>query len=80
MYNLFGFLMGPPPSGGTDTVVALKHTVYAVAWLAVNQSVCITLHCIRMNDNSSSSLTQQRLSKSSGPKGFGMAKILENLP
>lgn len=23
-----------------DTVIAVKHTVYAIAWLAVNQSVC----------------------------------------
>lgn len=44
MYNLFGFLMGPSPSGGADTVIAIKHTVYAVAWLAVNQSVCSTSH------------------------------------
>ncbi|KAF9462093.1 hypothetical protein BDZ94DRAFT_1194975 [Collybia nuda] len=42
VHNFFGFLMGPPPTGGADTVVAIKHTVYAVAWLAVNQSLGTT--------------------------------------
>ncbi|KAF9015536.1 hypothetical protein BDQ17DRAFT_1341239 [Cyathus striatus] len=38
MQNLIGFLLGNRRSG-LDTVIAVKHTVYAVAWLAVNQSL-----------------------------------------
>ncbi|KAG5653348.1 hypothetical protein H0H81_000970 [Sphagnurus paluster] len=37
MYNLFGFLLGGNRPGRTDTVIDVKHTVYAVAWLAVSQ-------------------------------------------
>ncbi|GLB35998.1 putative ubiquitin-conjugating enzyme family protein [Lyophyllum shimeji] len=37
MYNLFGFLLGPNRRDSVDTVIDVKHTVYAVAWLAVNQ-------------------------------------------
>ncbi|RDB28833.1 putative ubiquitin-conjugating enzyme E2 24 [Hypsizygus marmoreus] len=37
MYNLFGFLLGPTRNGNVDTVLAVQHTVYAVAWLAVSQ-------------------------------------------
>ncbi|KAG5647587.1 hypothetical protein DXG03_008940 [Asterophora parasitica] len=37
MYHLFGFLLGANRSGSIDTVIDIKHTVYAVAWLAVSQ-------------------------------------------
>lgn len=37
--NLFGFLLGNHRAGGVDTVIGVKHTVYAVAWLALNQTV-----------------------------------------
>ncbi|KAF8222140.1 hypothetical protein L208DRAFT_1426440 [Tricholoma matsutake] len=39
VYNLFGFLLGTNRPSGVDTVIAVKHTVYAVVWLAVNQSL-----------------------------------------
>lgn len=39
MYNLFGFLLGTHRQGSTDTVIAVNHTVYAIAWLAVSQLV-----------------------------------------
>jgi ubiquitin-conjugating enzyme E2 O len=37
--SLFGFLIGNNRPNNVDTVVAVKHTVLAIAWLAVNQSV-----------------------------------------
>ncbi|KAL0578614.1 hypothetical protein V5O48_003405 [Marasmius crinis-equi] len=37
--NLFGFLLGHTRSGGLETVIVVKHTVYAIAWLALNQSL-----------------------------------------
>ncbi|KAF9270048.1 hypothetical protein L218DRAFT_952243 [Marasmius fiardii PR-910] len=37
--NLFGFLLGNGRTGGLETVIAVKHTVYAIAWLALNQSL-----------------------------------------
>ncbi len=40
MQNLIGFFLGSNRTDhSVDTVVAVKHTVYAVAWLAVNQTV-----------------------------------------
>lgn len=39
MQSLFGFLIGNNRPSNVDTVVAVKHTVLAIAWLAVNQSV-----------------------------------------
>ncbi|KAL6309869.1 hypothetical protein BKA93DRAFT_814242 [Sparassis latifolia] len=37
--HLFGFLMGNLRPSQTDTVVAVKRTVLAIAWLAINQSL-----------------------------------------
>ncbi|KAG7099028.1 hypothetical protein E1B28_000908 [Marasmius oreades] len=37
--NLFGFLLGNGRTEGLETVIAVKHTVYAIAWLALNQSL-----------------------------------------
>ncbi|SJL05546.1 uncharacterized protein ARMOST_08914 [Armillaria ostoyae] len=40
MQNLIGFFLGSNRTDhSVDTVVAVKHTVYAVAWLAVNQTL-----------------------------------------
>lgn len=39
MQHILGFFMG----GSKDTVIDIKHTVYAVAWLAINQSVRVLL-------------------------------------
>jgi ubiquitin-conjugating enzyme E2 O len=36
--NMLGFFVNRPSS--SDTVIAVLHTVLAIAWLAVNQSVC----------------------------------------
>ncbi|CCM05195.1 uncharacterized protein FIBRA_07404 [Fibroporia radiculosa] len=37
--TLFGFLIGNVRPGNQDTVVAVKRTVLAIAWLAINQSL-----------------------------------------
>lgn len=37
--SIFGFLLGNIRPGNQDTVVAVKRTVLAIAWLAINQSV-----------------------------------------
>ena len=37
--SLFGLLIGNNRPSGTDTVVAVYHTVLAIAWLALNQAV-----------------------------------------
>ena len=37
--GLFGFLLGTTRPSNADTVVSVKHTVLAVSWLAINQSV-----------------------------------------
>ena len=37
--NYLGFLFGSNRTGGMQTVIAVKHTVYAIAWLALNQTV-----------------------------------------
>ncbi|KAJ7293424.1 hypothetical protein C8J57DRAFT_1551895 [Mycena rebaudengoi] len=39
VHNLFGFLLGSARPSGSDTVVQITHTVYAITWLAVNQSL-----------------------------------------
>lgn len=38
--GLFGMLLGNVRPSVTDTVVHVKRTVLAIAWLAINQSVC----------------------------------------
>ena len=38
--GIFGFLLGSMRPSVADTVVSVKHTVLAVAWLAINQAVC----------------------------------------
>ncbi|KAI0307690.1 hypothetical protein B0F90DRAFT_1807124 [Multifurca ochricompacta] len=37
--NLFGLFSRPSRNGHTDTVVDVKHSVLAVSWLAINQSL-----------------------------------------
>ncbi|CAL1695554.1 unnamed protein product [Somion occarium] len=37
--NLFGFLLGNGRTNAQDTVIAVKRTVLAIAWLAINQSL-----------------------------------------
>jgi hypothetical protein len=39
MQAIFGFFMGNQRPSHLDTVVATRHTVLAVCWLAINQSV-----------------------------------------
>ncbi len=41
MHSLIGFLLGNARPGNQDTVLNVKRTVLAVAWLAINQSVSI---------------------------------------
>lgn len=37
--NLFGIFMGNSANLPNDTVIAVKHTIYAIAWLGLNQTV-----------------------------------------
>ncbi|KAH9943144.1 uncharacterized protein BXZ73DRAFT_40439 [Epithele typhae] len=37
--GLFGFLLGSTQPSAADTVVSVKHTVLAIAWLAINQTL-----------------------------------------
>ncbi len=37
--GILGFLLGGTRPSDRDTVISVKHTVLAVAWLAINQSV-----------------------------------------
>ncbi|KAK7468727.1 hypothetical protein VKT23_003230 [Stygiomarasmius scandens] len=38
--HMFGLLFGSTSrTGGLETVIAVKHTVYAIAWLAINQTL-----------------------------------------
>ncbi|RPD66821.1 hypothetical protein L226DRAFT_529226 [Lentinus tigrinus ALCF2SS1-7] len=37
--GLFGFLLGSTRPSTADTVVSVKHTVLAISWLAINQSL-----------------------------------------
>ncbi|PFH54811.1 hypothetical protein AMATHDRAFT_38056 [Amanita thiersii Skay4041] len=46
IHSLFGFLLGGHRPNSSDTVVAVKHTVYAVAWLALNQSASLRLPAV----------------------------------
>ena len=39
--TLLGFLMSNFRRSNDDKVVAVKHTVLAIAWLAINQAVCL---------------------------------------
>lgn len=41
--SIFGFLLGNVRPGNQDTVVSVKRTVLAIAWLAINQSVGYTI-------------------------------------
>jgi ubiquitin-conjugating enzyme E2 O len=37
---MLGFLFGNTGrSGGLETVISVRHTIYAIAWLAINQTV-----------------------------------------
>ncbi|EJF62287.1 hypothetical protein DICSQDRAFT_104652 [Dichomitus squalens LYAD-421 SS1] len=37
--GIFGFLLGSTRPSSSDTVISVKHTVLAVAWLAINQAL-----------------------------------------
>jgi len=39
--NMFSFLMGSNSPSNVDTVVHVEHTVLAVCWLAINQTVSL---------------------------------------
>ncbi|KAJ6621581.1 hypothetical protein B0H10DRAFT_2016484 [Mycena sp. CBHHK59/15] len=39
VHNLFGFLLGNTRPSKSDLVVQITHSVYAITWLAVNQSL-----------------------------------------
>jgi ubiquitin-conjugating enzyme E2 O len=39
--SMFSFIMGTNVPGNVDTVVHVEHTVLAVCWLAINQTVSL---------------------------------------
>ena len=39
MRTLISYLLGDLRPSMNDTVIAVKHTVYVIAWMAINQSV-----------------------------------------
>lgn len=57
MQSLIGFFLGNARPSNSDTVVHVKRTVLAVAWLAINQSVsCMSIYegtAGRLTNNSS---------------------------
>lgn len=36
---MLGYLFGSNRTNGQETVIAVKHTVYAIAWFALDQTV-----------------------------------------
>ena len=46
--GIFGFLLGSTRPSTSDTVISVKHTVLAVAWLAINQAVCHIISLTRL--------------------------------
>lgn len=47
VHNIVNFLLGRSSRPTTsDTVLTVNHSVYAVAWLALNQYVCFQIICI----------------------------------
>ncbi|KAJ3916626.1 hypothetical protein F5877DRAFT_80717 [Lentinula edodes] len=40
--NMLGYLFGTNRTTGLQTVIAIKHTVYVIAWLALNQTLDIS--------------------------------------
>lgn len=40
MQTLMSFFLGNVRPSAQDTVIEVKRTVLAIAWLAINQSVC----------------------------------------
>lgn len=79
--GIFGFLLGSRPPSNSDTVISVKHTVLAVAWLAINQSVCVcipssmgirfTCHC--------HSYLPKKLKENLDPSGIGTVTISVSL-
>jgi ubiquitin-conjugating enzyme E2 O len=63
----------------TDTVVAVKHTVLAIAWLGINQTVGSSIHVIQLHSQSPPKLepsVQQHLER---PKRFWFGPDLSKL-
>lgn len=46
MQSLIGFFLGNARPSSRDTVVHVKRTVLAVAWLAINQTVSVDSLCM----------------------------------
>jgi ubiquitin-conjugating enzyme E2 O len=44
--NMFGFPTGSNRPGNVDTVLYVEHTVLAVCWLAINQTVRLGTICL----------------------------------
>ncbi|KAJ3783382.1 hypothetical protein GGU10DRAFT_361067 [Lentinula aff. detonsa] len=43
VHNMLGYLFGTTRTTGLQTVIAVNHTVYAIAWLALNQTLDISI-------------------------------------
>lgn len=44
--SFLSYLLGGTRASVFDTVVDVKHTVYAIAWMAINQMVCYSYSLI----------------------------------
>ena len=76
--NLFGLLQGTI-DGSKDTVIAVKHNAYAVAWLALNQSVRLSPHPLTFDTNFSThvrlySLNEMSQQRNRDHNRFGRVK------
>lgn len=81
--GIFGFLLGSRPPSNSDTVISVKHTVLAVAWLAINQSVCVCIPSrksmgIRFTCHRHSYLPK-KLKENLDPSGIGTVTISVSL-
>jgi ubiquitin-conjugating enzyme E2 O len=45
--NMFNFLTGSGRPSNVDTVVYVEHTVLAICWLAINQTVSFEMAVLR---------------------------------
>lgn len=74
--SMFNFILGNnhrPAS--TDTVIDVKHTVLAISWLAINQTVCVSLEIFGvLFIHFCASLTLKMHNIENGRTAFGMVK------
>ena len=81
MQSLIGFFLGNARPSSQDTVVHVKRTVLAVAWLAINQSVSEMWRCTsHISADVALSWIRLRRHNEAGHIDFGMGQTLGSLP